>query len=185
MQQIQASVQQIQRSVEPVLEYWLTKRRRQEFLASAGPALLCLTFLEDALRVLLRWTEQMQFMTKTMKRSAAATVPQPCILFERWQSLGSRTARDRLPLQLPDLGSCPSATQGLAACGLAPAHFNGHSVRGQRHDPATCALQAEPREDGLLHAARVRVCAAVHVRPSKGLGARTTRVWALTSPSWR
>mmetsp|Transcript_3901 Transcript_3901/g.12085 ORF Transcript_3901/g.12085 Transcript_3901/m.12085 type:complete len:290 (+) Transcript_3901:60-929(+) len=63
-----AYVQQIQQAVEPVLEYWLTKRRRQEFLANAGPALLCLTFVEDALRVLLRWTEQMQFMTKTMKR---------------------------------------------------------------------------------------------------------------------
>ena len=51
MQQV---LRQIQEAVEPVLERSLTKRRRQEFLASAGPLFLCLTFIEDALRVLLR-----------------------------------------------------------------------------------------------------------------------------------
>eukprot|EP00967_Tisochrysis_lutea_P009172 scaffold10881_cov35-Tisochrysis_lutea.AAC.4 len=63
-----AMMEQLQRAVEPVLESTFTKRRRQDFLASAGPTLLCLTFVEDALRVLMRWSEQMQFMTKTMKR---------------------------------------------------------------------------------------------------------------------
>eukprot|EP00962_Isochrysis_galbana_P028776 scaffold9124_cov101-Isochrysis_galbana.AAC.5 len=75
-------------------------------------------------------------------------------------------------------------SQGLVVWGLAPAHLDGHSVRGQRHDPATCALQAEPREDGLLHTARLRVCAAVHVRSGEGPGARAAHVRALTSPIW-
>ena len=64
-------LEQIQRAVEPFLERTLTKRRRQDFLAWAGPALLCLTFIEDALRVLLRWNEQMSFMTQSMKRCAS------------------------------------------------------------------------------------------------------------------
>mmetsp|Transcript_24599 Transcript_24599/g.81015 ORF Transcript_24599/g.81015 Transcript_24599/m.81015 type:complete len:141 (-) Transcript_24599:1249-1671(-) len=66
MQQV---LRQIQEAVEPVLERSLTKRRRQEFLASAGPLFLCLTFIEDALRVLLRWKEQMSYMTVTMRMS--------------------------------------------------------------------------------------------------------------------
>lgn len=168
-----AYVQQIQQAVEPVLEYWLTKRRRQEFLANAGPALLCLTFVEDALRVLLRWTEQMQFMTKTMKRSAAAARTRPVLCLR----VTNRTAQARLStfnIAAAHLGDWLS--QGLAVWGLAPAHLDGHSVRGQRHDPATCALQAEPREDGLLHTARLRVCAAVHVRSGEGPGARAAHV---------
>ena len=70
MQQV---LRQIQEAVEPVLERSLTKRRRQEFLASAGPLFLCLTFIEDALRVLLRWKEQMSYMTVTMRMRAAPT----------------------------------------------------------------------------------------------------------------
>ena len=84
MQQV---LRQIQEAVEPVLERSLTKRRRQEFLASAGPLFLCLTFIEDALRVLLRWKEQMSYMTVTMRMRAPPPPSEP-----------QRSRSDRAPL---------------------------------------------------------------------------------------
>ena len=60
-------LKQVQLAVEPVLERTLTKKRRQDLLATVGPGLLCTTFIEDALRVVLRWNEQITYMTRSMK----------------------------------------------------------------------------------------------------------------------
>lgn len=158
---------QIQTAIEPVLERCFTKRRRQDFLAQAGPALLCLTFLEDALRVLLRWNEQMSFMTTTMKRCARHGPCSPAWPPSAWQwrpAVPSKSPALMLRCDFP-------LSQGACACRPAPADFDGRSDRGQRHDPAARPRQAQPREDGLLHAPRLRVCAAVHVRPVEGPGA--------------
>ena len=53
----------------------LTKRARKRFLSTAGPTLLVLTFIEDGLRVFLRWGEQYSYMTDRMGfRSSLAIV---------------------------------------------------------------------------------------------------------------
>ena len=41
----------------------MSKGMRKEFLSVAGPALLCMTFIEDALRIPLRWGEQFTYLT--------------------------------------------------------------------------------------------------------------------------
>ena len=53
--------------VEHVMERFLTKRMKRDFLGSAGPFLLVVTFIEDGLRIFLRWSEQMHYMTAVMK----------------------------------------------------------------------------------------------------------------------
>jgi len=44
----------------------LTKKARKRFLSTAGPVLLVLTFVEDGLRIFLRWGEQHHYMTRRM-----------------------------------------------------------------------------------------------------------------------
>merc|ERR1712087_31965 len=53
--------------LEAILENTLTRRRRQAFLAAAGPFLLVITFIEDGLRVFMRWSEQVHYMTAVMR----------------------------------------------------------------------------------------------------------------------
>lgn len=52
----------------------MTKKRRKEFLGRAGPLLLVIIFVEDGARILLRWDEQLHYLTMVMKlrRDAAA-----------------------------------------------------------------------------------------------------------------
>jgi uncharacterized membrane protein YphA (DoxX/SURF4 family) len=44
--------------ITDALERVSTKKGRKQFLEIAGPLLLCLTYIEDGLRVFLRWSEQ-------------------------------------------------------------------------------------------------------------------------------
>jgi hypothetical protein len=54
-------------AVEGFCERVMTKRAKREFLGSAGPFLLVVTFIEDGLRIFLRWSEQMHYMTAVMR----------------------------------------------------------------------------------------------------------------------
>lgn len=49
-------------AVENWLEATLTKKARHQLLAKFGPLLLCLTFIDDGLRIPLRWSEQHSYM---------------------------------------------------------------------------------------------------------------------------
>jgi uncharacterized membrane protein YphA (DoxX/SURF4 family) len=62
----EGGAQQIVGAVEDTLEAYLTKKARSQFLAKAGPTLLCLTFLDDGLRIPLRWSEQHGYMVHSM-----------------------------------------------------------------------------------------------------------------------
>lgn len=55
------------RKVEEHLEMRLTKKARIQFLSRFGPSLLCLTFIDDGLRIPLRWSEQHSYMTQHMR----------------------------------------------------------------------------------------------------------------------
>lgn len=44
-----------------------TKKRRKELLGRIGPVLLVMIFLEDGVRILLRWDEQLHYLTAAMK----------------------------------------------------------------------------------------------------------------------
>merc|ERR1719353_960611 len=59
--------EQVIERVETVLERTLTKKNRKDFLATVGPFLLIVTFIEDGLRIFLRWGEQIHYMTQVMK----------------------------------------------------------------------------------------------------------------------
>jgi len=58
------------RAAAAPLEEWaesrLTKKGRKRFLSAAGPTFLVMTFIEDGLRIFLRWGEQHHYMTKRM-----------------------------------------------------------------------------------------------------------------------
>ena len=127
MQQV---LRQIQEAVEPVLERSLTKRRRQEFLASAGPLFLCLTFIEDALRVLLRWKEQMSYMTVTMRMRAPPLPSEPQRI-----SLGPRASHAPL---------AAAAQERLA--GWTPAHLFARDAGAGTAAPGRAAKERERRE---------------------------------------
>ena len=60
----QAKVQIAQ--LEERFESYLTKKARKRFLSSVGPFLLTLTFIEDGLRIFLRWGEQFTYMNNRM-----------------------------------------------------------------------------------------------------------------------
>lgn len=49
-----------------------SRKRRKELLTRAGPALLVMIFLEDGARILLRWNEQLHYLTAAMKMSHGA-----------------------------------------------------------------------------------------------------------------
>ena len=50
-------------SVEQAAFTHLTKKVRKKALEVVGPAMLVLTFIEDGLRIPLRWSEQLNFLT--------------------------------------------------------------------------------------------------------------------------
>ena len=52
--------------LEERAETTLSKKARKRFLSSAGPGFLVLTFVEDGLRIFLRWEEQHNYMTRRM-----------------------------------------------------------------------------------------------------------------------
>ena len=70
----QAKVQIAQ--LEERFESYLTKKARKRFLSSVGPFLLTLTFIEDGLRIFLRWGEQFTYMNNRMGE-AEAKPPSP------------------------------------------------------------------------------------------------------------
>ena len=54
--------------LEHALDRLLSKRAKKDFLAKFGPLFLVITFIEDGLRIFLRWSEQMHYMTAIMRR---------------------------------------------------------------------------------------------------------------------
>ena len=66
MEQLQVKARAVAAQLEEVGETVLTKKKRRALLASAGPALLVLTFVEDGARIFLRWGEQHHYMTRRM-----------------------------------------------------------------------------------------------------------------------
>ena len=52
--------------VESYMESYLSKKSRKKALSTAGPFLLVITFIEDGLRIFLRWGEQIHYMTSVM-----------------------------------------------------------------------------------------------------------------------
>ena len=62
----------VKQHVESFCERVMTKRAKREFLASVGPFLLVVTFIEDGLRIFLRWSEQMHYMTAVMRMCACS-----------------------------------------------------------------------------------------------------------------
>jgi uncharacterized membrane protein YphA (DoxX/SURF4 family) len=59
-------IQQVASQFEATLSEKFTTKARKRFLSTAGPTLLVLTFVEDGLRIFLRWGEQHQYMTRRM-----------------------------------------------------------------------------------------------------------------------
>ena len=55
------------------MRHILTKKNRKDFLATVGPFLLVVTFIEDGLRIFLRWGEQIHYMTSVMNLCARPT----------------------------------------------------------------------------------------------------------------
>ena len=55
-----------------VAERRFTKRRRKELLGRVGPVLLVMIFLEDGVRILLRWDEQLHYLTAAMRMGHGA-----------------------------------------------------------------------------------------------------------------
>jgi uncharacterized membrane protein YphA (DoxX/SURF4 family) len=69
MEDLKRHIAPVKDAIEPILERLMTKRSRKRFLERAGPALLVVTFIEDGLRIVLRWSEQMHYMTQVMGMS--------------------------------------------------------------------------------------------------------------------
>ena len=66
MEQIRQKMTMLTQHLEEHGDKYLSKRSRKKFLSSAGPGFLVLTFIEDGLRIFLRWGEQHHYMTKRM-----------------------------------------------------------------------------------------------------------------------
>jgi len=54
-------------ALESSMEMYFSRKSRKKALSTAGPFLLVVTFIEDGLRVFLRWSEQIHYMTAVMK----------------------------------------------------------------------------------------------------------------------
>ena len=75
MEDIKRHIAPVKDAIEPILERLMTKKSRKRFLERAGPALLVVTFIEDGLRIVLRWSEQMHYMTQVMGMCAPRQIP--------------------------------------------------------------------------------------------------------------
>lgn len=62
---------------EDFFERKLSRKNRKDFLASVGPFLLVVTFLEDGLRIFMRWEEQIHYMTSVMGLCGSLAQPAP------------------------------------------------------------------------------------------------------------
>ena len=62
---------------EDFFERKLSRKNRKDFLASVGPFLLVVTFLEDGLRISMRWEEQIHYMTSVMGLCGSLAQPAP------------------------------------------------------------------------------------------------------------
>ena len=87
MDDLKRHIAPVKDAIEPILERLMTKKSRKRFLERAGPALLVVTFIEDGLRIVLRWSEQMHYMTQVMGMCAPRTIP--------------RARRDKIPRAPP------------------------------------------------------------------------------------
>ena len=54
-------------AIEHQLEENFSKKTRKKMLSAAGPFLLVVTFIEDGMRIFLRWGEQVHYMTAVMR----------------------------------------------------------------------------------------------------------------------
>jgi uncharacterized membrane protein YphA (DoxX/SURF4 family) len=78
---------QLIEGVEGFLERTMTKKNRKDFLSTVGPFLLVVTFLEDGMRIFLRWSEQIHYMTQVMKMNWWIGVV--CLLLSAATQLGA------------------------------------------------------------------------------------------------
>ena len=165
---------------EEVLERLLTKKNRKDFLATVGPFLLVVTFIEDGLRIFLRWGEQIHYMTSVM--GLCARPPPGTRLISRRGAHGEagapaprhacpRPKRSALwrsppspwpPTELAALLSTLATPQWLvlwrllpAALGCCPARCErtGRAVvkSGPRHAKCRAGAQALPARQPVLH----------------------------------
>ena len=156
MEDIKRHIAPVKDAIEPILERLMTKKSRKRFLERAGPALLVVTFIEDGLRIVLRWSEQMHYMTQVMGMCAPRKIPR------------ARRAkfRARRPSPLILTAAARAASSQELVPRRPPAHLLGGRAarRGVARD-APRAHQAVARQARLLRAPRLRRAAAVHVRP--------------------
>lgn len=156
MEDLKRHIAPVKDAIEPILERLMTKKSRKRFLERAGPALLVVTFIEDGLRIVLRWSEQMHYMTQVMGMCAPRTIP---------RARRANAARVARRLSFPP----PRRPRRLITQELVPrrppAHLLGGRAarRGVARD-APRAHQAVARQARLLRAPRLRRAPAVHVR---------------------
>jgi len=86
MQAVVDRVQPFIAVAEEHAERYLTKKARKRFLQATGPFLLVLTFIEDGMRIFLRWSEQYHYMTGRMGFGSA--VGTTILLFSAAVQLG-------------------------------------------------------------------------------------------------
>ena len=156
MEDIKRHIAPVKDAIEPILERLMTKKSRKRFLERAGPALLVVTFIEDGLRIVLRWSEQMHYMTQVMGMCAPRTIP--------------RARRAKFRARRPSPLILTAAARAASSQELVPRRPSAHLLggrparRGVARD-APRAHQAVARQARLLRAPRLRRPAAVHVRP--------------------
>ena len=124
-----ASLAAVQRGVEGFCERVMTKRAKREFLSSVGAFLLVVTFIEDGLRIFLRWSEQMHYMTAVMRLCA---LPRRSLLAARRSFPVSSTRRGSWTGMLLLLVSA-AMQLGSSALVLRPQVCRRHAARPQTH----------------------------------------------------
>ena len=107
-------------TVQQALERLMTKKSRKRFLERAGPALLVVTFIEDGLRIVLRWSEQMHYMTQVMGMCAPRKIPRARRAKFRARRPSPLTAHRRRPRRLitgagSSASSCSSSRRSCSS----------------------------------------------------------------------
>ena len=120
MEDIKRHIAPVKDAIEPILERLMTKKSRKRFLERAGPALLVVTFIEDGLRIVLRWSEQMHYMTQVMGMCAPRTIPRARRAKFRARRPSPLTAHRRRPRRLitgagSSASSCSSSRRSCSS----------------------------------------------------------------------
>jgi hypothetical protein len=110
MEDLKRHIAPVKDAIEPILERLMTKKSRKRFLERAGPALLVVTFIEDGLRIVLRWSEQMHYMTQVMGMCAAPNSARPPRQIPRASPVASHSHRRRRPRRPHHTGAGSSAS---------------------------------------------------------------------------